>query len=64
MNIQNEWAEVSLRAQRAWGKMLETTELAQGKRTDLVPSGNQVTGKPTLADLDTTKKESHQIIHY
>ena len=36
--------------------MLKETERAQGKRTDLVPKGNQV--EPTLKELGLTKKES------
>jgi 16S rRNA G966 N2-methylase RsmD len=59
MNTQNEWAEISLRAQRAWGKMLNETELNKGR--PLNKRLHHVTVLPTLFDLDTTKQESHRV---
>jgi hypothetical protein len=47
----------ALEAERKMGEMLAQTERAQGKRTDLVTSCNQV-DKPTLSDLGLTKRES------
>jgi hypothetical protein len=40
----------AIRAEIRLGELLKATERAEGKRTDLVSSGNQV-DKPTLADL-------------
>ncbi len=54
---QNLFAEAKLRAERRAGELLKGMEKAKGKRTDLVPKGNQV-GKKTLNDLGVTKKES------
>ena len=48
----------ALEAERKIGEMLSRTELGRGKRTDLVPSGNQVDDRPILAELGLTKKES------
>lgn len=44
------------RAEIKMGEMLAQTERAQGKRTDLVTSSDQV--NPTLTDLGLTKRES------
>lgn len=41
----------ALDGERRLGELLKATELAQGKRTDLVPKENEVQSKPTLADL-------------
>ena len=54
-------AEIRMRAERRLGEIIklqkDTVGLAQGKRTDLVPSGNQVE-RPTLADVGIDKKMS------
>lgn len=47
----------ALDAERKMGELLRDSERAQGKRTDLVPKGNQV-AEPTLAELGLSKKES------
>lgn len=47
----------ALLAERRMGEMLLATERAQGKRTDLVPKGNEV-DSPTLTDIGITRKES------
>ena len=53
------WAtEKKLRAERMAGAMLDAAEKAQGKRTDLVTSRDQVDGPLTLADPGVTKSES------
>jgi len=53
-------AEIRHRAERRLGEMIthqkETVGLAQGRRSDLVPDGNQV--KPTLAEAGIDKKLS------
>lgn len=54
--------EIRIRAERRLGEMIrdqkETVGLAQGKRTDLVPEGNQVNDRPTLSDVGIDKKLS------
>jgi len=53
-------AEIKIRAERRAGEMLVEREKAQGKRTDLVPQGNQVDETPTLSDIGITNKQSSQ----
>ena len=53
-------AEIKLRAERRAGEMLKETELAQGRRTDLVASCNQVDDAPTLEELGISKIQSHR----
>ncbi len=50
-------ATIRFQAERKAGEFLGEMELDAGRRTDLVPTGNQV--KPTLSDLGIDKKESH-----
>lgn len=49
--------ELKFEAERKLGTMLKKGDRAQGKRTDLVPQGNEV-GKPTLSELGISRKES------
>lgn len=58
--MQNQCAEIKVRAERRAGELLREKESAQGKRTDLVPRWNQVDNKKTLDDLGISKKQSHR----
>lgn len=50
--------ELLLRAIRQGGEMLAEMESAQGRRSDLVTSRDQVGGPPTLSDLGISRKQS------
>ncbi|MGH2506918.1 MAG: MT-A70 family methyltransferase [Gammaproteobacteria bacterium] len=50
-------SEIKLRAEIKLGEMLKEMPKAQGKRTDLVPTENEV-GVPTLSDLGIDRKLS------
>jgi len=60
LEAQNTAAELKVRAERKLGVLLKETDLAQGKRNDLVVSLNQVHDKPTLRDLNIEKTQSHR----
>jgi N6-adenosine-specific RNA methylase IME4 len=55
---QNEAAEVKIRAERKAGEMLARMPKAQGKRTDLVTSCDEVDDEPTLSDLGIERMQS------
>ena len=58
LEMQNQIAEIKLRAERRAGELLGEMESAQGKRTDLVTSCHQVDSPPTLSDLGISRKQS------
>jgi hypothetical protein len=45
-------------AERRWGELYKPAIKAQGRRTDLVTDGDQVSGPPTLAEMGVSKRES------
>jgi hypothetical protein len=47
-------AEIRVRTERRAGELLEEMDRAQGKRTDLLASHEQVDGRPTLKDRGIT----------
>jgi hypothetical protein len=55
LEMQNQAAEIKIRAERRIGEMLEERESAQGQRTDLVTSCDEV---PTLTDLGINRMQS------
>ena len=58
LEMQNYAAEAKIHAERRAGEMLAGMDLAQGKRTDIVTSCDQVADRPILADLGITKMQS------
>jgi hypothetical protein len=52
----NRAAEIRTLAERQMGAFLKEMPKAQGRRSDLVPNGNQV--DPTLSEIGITKKQS------
>lgn len=58
LEMQNHCAEIKLRAERRMGEMLLERDNAQGRRTDLVTSCDEVSLPPTLADLGISRMQS------
>ena len=57
LELQNDIAEVKIRCERRAGEILGDMNGAQGKRTDLVASCDEVTN-PTLPELGITRSQS------
>ena len=60
LEMQNDVAEIKLRAERRAGEILQDMEKAQGKRTDLVPSRNEVVEAQTYGEIGLSRTQAHR----